>query len=92
MNTLIVPCAENQYIEDDLVCVKRHPQGSFFVEQCLSSLELNQFDSVIIALGKTENNRFQLLERLKKNWGNIRMLVLKFCLVILKVPQKQSIK
>ncbi|WP_415945849.1 hypothetical protein [Selenomonas montiformis] len=72
MNTLIVPCAENQYIEDDLVCVKRHPQGSFFVEQCLSSLELNQFDSVIIALGKTENNRFQLLERLKKELGKYK--------------------
>lgn len=79
MNTLIVPCALNQIIDGEPLGMKRHPLGKLLVHQCFYNLNLDSFDSIIIALSRKEESAYGIKERIiqeVQEYENIKVIIL----------------
>lgn len=74
MSTLIVPCANNKIIEGEPLCIKFHPSGRLFIEQAMQGLDLNEFDKIIIAISKEENEKYNIKHKIEYNFNDVEKL------------------
>ena len=66
MTTLIIPCAGDATLNGKPTCLAIHPDGLTLFEKCISGMNLNYIERIVITILQTDNLKYEMETKIHK--------------------------